>query len=307
MSGNSDTAEQRSTAAESIGELLSDLVRTQVDAVLALEGPVRQDRPESVHDLRVAVRRLRGTLRAHRRSLDRDAAGPLAERLRRLGRSLSDARDSQVIGELLAVRLAELPRAERPGPMGRRISSWSAGEYRHGRRRVLAVLDGAEYAELRGALERFAAAPLRPGRAPRAARPELRRVLRHEQKRMRGRTAAARALPAGPDRDRALHAVRRAAKRARYLAEAAEPVCGKPARRLARRMRAVQTLLGERQDTLLTRWALPRIAASAHSHGEPGFGYGVLYAAGAAELARCDAELPEVCAAAGRRRLTRRL
>jgi CHAD domain-containing protein len=103
--------------------------------------------------------------------------------------------------------------------------------------------------------------------------------------------------PAGPQRDTALHEARKAAKRARYAGEGAEAVLGRPARRFARRMRSAQELLGARQDALLACGALPRLAAEAHAAGEPGFGYGVLYAAQRAAVERCDAGLPEIRAA----------
>jgi len=284
----------------SVAAVLGDLVRSQLDALLALDGAVRRDEPDSVHQMRVAARRLRGTLRTHRRSLDRAAAGPLAADLRWLGRCLGEARDSEVVGELLLARVAELPEAARPGAMDGRITAWTAGRYRREQNRLVTVLDGSRYAGLLAALDRFAAAPVRPGRGAAAARPELRRALKRERRRVGRRMADVWDLPPGARRDLALHAVRKAAKRARYAAEGAEPVCGGQARRFARRMKAVQTLLGERQDALLARWALPLVAASAHAHGEPGFGYGVLYAGQGAELARCDAALPGVWAAAGR-------
>ena len=52
----------------SVAAVLGDLVRSQLDALLALDGAVRRDEPDSVHQMRVAARRLRGTLRTHRRS-----------------------------------------------------------------------------------------------------------------------------------------------------------------------------------------------------------------------------------------------
>ncbi|MBC3839267.1 hypothetical protein GXW82_00870 [Streptacidiphilus sp. 4-A2] len=72
-------------------------------------------------------------------------------------------------------------------------------------------------------------------------------------------------------------------------------------------MKAVQSLLGERQDAVMARRALPRIAASAHAHGEPGFGYGLLYAAQEAALVEADTGLPDRWAAARSRRLPRRV
>ena len=56
--------------------------------------------------------------------------------------------------------------------------------------------------------------------------------------------------PGGEHRDLALRETRKAAKRLRYAAEAAEPAVGKPARRLEKRLKPVQKLLGDHQDTV---------------------------------------------------------
>jgi CHAD domain-containing protein len=76
-----------------------------------------------------------------------------------------------------------------------------------------------------------------------------------------------------------LHDARKAAKRARYAAEAAAPVLGgKTAARLARRYRKLQEVLGEHQDSVLAVDFLHRLAL--HSEGEPttfSFAVGVLY------------------------------
>ena len=55
--------------------------------------------------------------------------------------------------------------------------------------------------------------------------------------------------------DEELHVVRILAKRCRYAAEAATPVAGRPAARLAKAMAEVQTVLGDHQDaTLAEAW-----------------------------------------------------
>ncbi|MFC1418388.1 CYTH and CHAD domain-containing protein [Streptacidiphilus cavernicola] len=285
-------------ASGSIGALLADRLREQVETVLVLDGAVRRDRPDSVHRMRAAVRGLRTTLRAFRPYLDRAAGTELDLELGRLGRVLGEARDSEVLGSRLGEQLAALPAVERPGPMAQRIGDWCTDRYRRAHRLALAELDSPRYFALVEALDRLAAAPGLTGRARRPVAPELRRVLAREQRRVARRIAAARTLPSGPERDEGLHVARKAAKGARYAGETAEPAAGKPARRFARRMKAVQTLLGDRQDALVARELIPIIATWAETAGEPGFGYGVLYAAEAAVLARTDAELPAVCAAA---------
>ena len=67
-----------------------------------------------------------------------------------------------------------------------------------------------------------------------------------------------------------------AAKRLRYTAEALEPAAGKPARRLRKAAKQVTTALGARQDTVVAREQLVRLAALAREDGESDFTYGLL-------------------------------
>jgi CHAD domain-containing protein len=78
--------------------------------------------------------------------------------------------------------------------------------------------------------------------------------------------------------DAALHEVRKSAKRLRYAAEAAASIHGKRARRLARAAERIQQVLGEHQDSLVTRELLLDLGARAHSEGANGFSYGRLHA-----------------------------
>jgi CHAD domain-containing protein len=88
---------------------------------------------------------------------------------------------------------------------------------------------------------------------------------------------AADAATTPEDRDHLLHEVRKAAKNARYAAESVTPVCGRPAVRLAKRMEALQEVLGENQDSVAARQVLREIGVAAHLAGENGFTFGLLY------------------------------
>jgi CHAD domain-containing protein len=87
--------------------------------------------------------------------------------------------------------------------------------------------------------------------------------------------------PAGRARDTALHETRKAAKRARYAAEAAQPAlgkkAGKQARRFAKRMKRVQSALGDHQDAVIARTAAREIGVQAHLAGENAFSFGLLH------------------------------
>ena len=87
---------------------------------------------------------------------------------------------------------------------------------------------------------------------------------------------AVRELPEDPP-DPALHEVRIRAKRARYAAEAVEPVFGKHARQFAERITRLQDVLGEHQDAVVAgQWL--REAASSSGDLEVAFAAGMLAA-----------------------------
>ena len=75
-----------------------------------------------------------------------------------------------------------------------------------------------------------------------------------------------------------LHEVRKCAKRARYAAESAIPVAGKPARKLATRMESLQDVLGEHQDSVTAQALLLQLTMTDHLSAENGFAFGLLYA-----------------------------
>jgi CHAD domain-containing protein len=87
----------------------------------------------------------------------------------------------------------------------------------------------------------------------------------------------ARRTPRGPARDVALHEARKSARRARYAAEAASPASGRPARRFARQMKKVQSVVGDHQDAVLARYEARDLGIGAYLAGENAFTYGLLY------------------------------
>ena len=91
--------------------------------------------------------------------------------------------------------------------------------------------------------------------------------------------------------DQQLHDVRILAKRARYAADAVVPVAGKPAKRFAKRMAEVQTVLGDHQDTAVAEdW----LRAAAQADPEVRLAAGQLIAAERARRAELRAQWPVV-------------
>jgi CHAD domain-containing protein len=184
-----------------------------------------------------------------------------------------------------------------------RLRIWSVARRGGSRHRTVAVLDGKRYLALLERLDALLAAPPLLTAASRAPRQALPRAVLREYERLATRVGHALELPPGHDRDLALHDARKAAKRARYGAEAAQPALGKPADRFATRMKALQTLLGDHQDSVVARDALRNLAVQAHAAGEPAFTWGLLYGREEATAAAGERELPEVWKQASRPRL----
>ncbi|MEW1912588.1 CYTH and CHAD domain-containing protein [Kitasatospora sp. NPDC085895] len=261
----------------SVAAALTGYLREQVAAVHALDPAVRVDRPDSVHRLRVAVRRIRSALAAHRKLLDRSVTDPLEQELRRFGKVLGKARDAEVLGERLAEQASGLPAAGRPAEVSARISARYARRYRRAHRTALQAMDGGRYFALLNALDELAARPPLRKRARRGTS-EARKVLERQRRRAVRRLGTALGLPPGRERDEALHRARKAAKRARYAAECAAPAAGRPAGKLRKRMKRIQQPLGAHQDGVVAEPAIVDAAAEARRHGEDTFGYGLLHA-----------------------------
>jgi CHAD domain-containing protein len=281
-------------AARPAGDLVLDYVRTQVTALVELDPAVRRDLPDAVHQMRVASRRLRSTFRSYRTVLDRTRTDPVADELRWLAGELGVDRDREVLTERIHAGLAELERPLVLGPVRGRLRTWSTARRTGSRRRITAVLDGRRYLALLDALDELLThPPLRPA-AARPAEPVLRKAVDRQYRRFAGSLQQTFDLAPGPDRDTAIHATRKSAKRTRYTAEAARPVLGREAKTVTSLMREVQDLLGDYQDGVLARAALREIAAQAHAAGEPSFTYGVLYAREEARAAELRDRLPRL-------------
>jgi CHAD domain-containing protein len=262
-----------------IGDVVRAAFAGSVGEIIRYDAKLRsKPDEESVHHARVAVRRLRSDLRSFLPVLDSVAARELRDRLSWLQDQLSQARDADVF-------IAELGRLSEylPDPDRRAVA------------RVLQPFDAErrrQYAKLRTALHEERYVRLLSDIVDLAKHPPFARTARKRAKRLIPELLAeswstlckrVRRQDKAPS-DRNLHAIRIAAKRVRYLAEAVEPVAGRPARRLAAAGECLQTLLGEQHDAVVARETLHDAA-----NLDPAFILGEL-AANAHMLAlhRCD-------------------
>ncbi|MFF1480074.1 CHAD domain-containing protein [Streptomyces sp. NPDC058301] len=302
-----DLPEPPATGGTTAGDHILGYLRAQRDALVGLDPAVRRDLPDSVHQMRVATRRLRSAFKSYRKILDRTVTDPLGEELKWLAGELGVDRDQEVLTERLQTRIAALPRPLLLGPVRGRLRIWSVARRSGTRRKTIAVLDSRRYLALLDALDALLdAPPLRPA-ARRPAAEVLPKAVIKDYERLADRMARALELDPGEPRDVAMHEARKAAKRARYAAEAAKPALGAPAKKFAKRTKKVQTVLGDHQDSVVAREALRGLAIQAHLAGESAFTWGLLYGQEAATAADRERELPDVWRRASRPKLRERL
>ncbi|MFJ8992911.1 CHAD domain-containing protein [Streptomyces sp. NPDC102279] len=268
-------------------------LRAQRDAIVELDPAVRRDVHDSVHSMRVATRRMRGTFGSYAKVLDPAVTGPIGEELKWLAGELGVDRDREVLTERLTQALAELPRTLVGGPVRARLRTWAHARHGGSRRRLLAVLDGKRYLALLAALDTLVTDPPLLGAAAGDPEKVIAKAVRRDFAKVSGLVGQALDGQPGTDRDLAMHEARKKAKRARYSAEAAVPALDAPAARLAKAMKSLQGLLGDHQDSVMTREALRELAALAHAAGESSFTYGVLYGREEQRAAAVEAALPE--------------
>jgi len=261
------------------GETVLAYVRTQVDRIKHYDLLVRQDADDAVHQMRVAVRRLRSALRTYKRLVD---SGDVASELRWLGQRLSTARDLEVQYARHRRTVGQLPAEAVPGPVQARLTRHFAPEEEKARQVVLRTLRGRRYLRLLDQLDKLVEHPRLGKKAGRPARKELPKHLNRAYRRTAQRVDAGEVHPA-----------RKAGKRLRYALEAAVPVLGKRADKARKRVKAFTKAGGDHQDSVVALPTLRELGTQAHLSGENAFTFGVLYGTERANAAHLEPRAKE--------------
>jgi CHAD domain-containing protein len=227
-------------------EALRALLRSQLGEILRHDPGTRfGGDPESLHDMRVAVRRSRALLRSGR-ALIADDTQALSTELKWLGQMLGAVRDLDVLLDHLRAEGAALGGNDAKAAV--RLLRHLSRERKRARDTLLRALGSSRYLEL---LDRFEA--MLDELTPTGADVTLDALARRQLKKLR---KAVEALPADP-RDEELHAIRKLGKRARYAAELAR------SRDVAQRSKKLQDVLGVHQDSTVAEARLRALAATA--------------------------------------------
>jgi len=239
----------------------------QLEQLQGWDRAVRVDTDDSVHQMRVTIRRIRSLLQSNPERFGLDTNPEPLDELRLLANILGVARDAEVLAQRYAAALTELPEALIRGPVHERLVDAARERYDNGLRRSLAAMRSHRYFRLLDSLDELVAAA---GPASDTHHSEEGGTLDAAYRKVR-RAARAAARAEGEYRDEALHRIRKSAKRLRYVASA------EGAKKISQAAKDIQELLGEHQDSTVSRTYLGTQAAEAHSAGEDTFTYGVLY------------------------------
>jgi len=194
--------------------------------------------PEGVHQVRVAVRRLRAVLKA-----GVSDAGKLRDELKWLGGELGPVRDLDVVlgyfrGQTAGFDARELAAVDR-------LLAPLAADRERARKRMVKALRSKRYAALLVALTAASTSPQVV--VPTKKEPDLTGVIVRPLRKLRELAAT---MDADATDDE-LHELRLRGKRLRYAAELAESTGGKSLRRLIKASRALQEVLGDHQDAVV--------------------------------------------------------
>ena len=256
-------------AVDALRSVLSEHVRH----LLLADVSVRRDLPDSVHQMRVAARRLRSTLATFAPLMDPEAAGPLREELKWIANELGAIRDTEVMIERLtehADRLDDPADAQRARQavddlLDRRLHA--------ARSSALAALRSDRHAQLVADLVTAAVDPPVTDAAFSSCERVLLPLVARSWRRLEKSVAGLELDGPSPE----WHEARIKAKRARYAADAAAGIFGKRMQAHARALAEVTELLGDHQDAHIAQGILRELAAQPETDGPTGMALGILH------------------------------
>lgn len=272
-----------------IGEVLESALAHVADDVESSLAAALADEPDGVHQQRVRVRRLRSILAGFRGVLDARAAERVRVAYAEWGRELGIVRDIEVRAAV-AEELLERVGATRPEVVTRLVDR-ERSEYAGAHERLVELARQPRAVAREGMLRSFAA---QPGIADPARQSDdvVRDVLRAQVRRVR---KAARRIDGTDD---SYHALRKAARRMRYVAEAvldADPDVDVPGvADIAHVGDALHDVLGDHRDAVLFAEHVAREAVLAVRAGELSNVYDVIEAAALADAQSRLESLPKV-------------
>jgi len=253
----------RQDSSTTAASVIRAAVRTAAERLLETEPAAMDDLPDGVHQHRTHVRRLRSLLACFSGYLDESATTDLRVQLGEWGGQLGVVRDAEVRAQVAAAAMDELGIDD--ASMRRRLVDAEREEYVRAHARLRELHDGPRSIARIAALTAFAADPPTTSAAD-VGTDALTRLARREARRVR------RAATRGDGSIEALHELRKAGRRLRYVCEAlnaAGPdLFGLAFADLAAAGEEVHDTLGDHRDELIFLHRLEIVRARARRNGE---------------------------------------
>jgi CHAD domain-containing protein len=264
-------------------------VAEQIDQLLVWDRAVRADAPDAVHQMRVTTRKLRSLLRDAQDSYGSTDSDWVQAELRELAAVLGVARDAEVLGERYQRQLDLLAPELVRGRIRERLVKGAHRRYQTGLRRSLIAMRSQRYFRLLDTLDSLVAEVAVPVAGEEPAPVTIDTAYKKVRKAAKAAAEAEQAdVPVeegGGRGNEALHRIRKRAKRLRYTAAATG------ADKVAEQAKAIQTLLGDHQDSVVSREHLIKQTEAARVAGEDTFTYGLLFQREADLAERCHQQL----------------
>ncbi|BBX82942.1 CYTH and CHAD domain-containing protein [Mycolicibacterium aubagnense] len=258
-------------------------VSEQIEKLLEWDRAVRVDAPDGVHQMRVTIRTIRSLLQASPAAFGLANDASLLEELRELATVLGMARDAEVLADRYQRALDELPAKLIRGPIRDRLIDGAHDRYRTGLRASVTAMRSSRYFRLLDALDSLTG--IQSSAAATPVTPSAAKNIADGYERIRKRVNAA-ATADAEHHDVMLHRIRKSAKRLRYIAAAGG------ATKVSDAAKVIQTLLGDHQDSVVSRANLAEQVEAANAAGEDTFTYGLLYQQETDLAHDCERELP---------------
>lgn len=257
------------------GDAVRSHVRTQVAAIVRQDQRIRRHLPDSVHQYRVAARRLRSVLQAFGPLVDDEWARGLRTELGWIASVLSQSRDREVLEARLVAAVRALPPEVDGAAALVAIEQHLDAELAEAKASIETAMASTRYGEFMARLHAAATDPPTTELAVEKASVVLPPLARASWRKLAKQGRRLHDELEGHDDH--WHRTRITAKRARYTVEACVPVFGGPAKKFAKQLEDVTELLGEHQDAAIAADLVQRLASKTRGARTP-FALGVLYA-----------------------------
>lgn len=253
-------------------EFIRHVISEHTRQFLLADVGVRRGEPDSIHQMRVATRRLRSTLSSFKELTDVEHTQHLRKELAWIARELGEARDLEVLLDRLTRQASVLSDPTDADVAASFIKTELQQRLDVAQSSALVALRGPRHYDL---VEDLIAASSQPPVTPAAFQPAKPLLTSMAQRTWVKLAKDVRELSLTcPDAE--WHAVRIRAKRARYTAEAAATTTGKAVRTYARNLATITDILGDLHDAHVAEIFLRELAQAPNVSGRQGLALGRL-------------------------------